>query len=76
MNSVITNLNKLASKNIIVRIYKYYIIDSIIIVKKEGFKSLVKKRGWKIFAIVAAYYVVRDTFLYILLPYLAARNIF
>ena len=75
MNSVITNLNKLASKNIIVRIYKYYIIDSIIIVKKEGFKSLLKKRGWKIFAIVAAYYVVRDTVLYILLPYLAARNI-
>jgi hypothetical protein len=70
-----TIINKLASKNIIIRIYKYYIIDSIIIVKKEGFKSLLKKRGWKIFAVVIGYYVVRDTILYILIPYLAARNI-
>ena len=75
MNSTMTIINKLASKNIIIRIYKYYIIDSIIIVKKEGFKSLLKKRGWKIFAVVIGYYVVRDTILYILIPYLAARNI-
>ena len=39
MNSTMTIINKLASKNIIIRIYKYYIIDSIVIVKKEGFKS-------------------------------------
>lgn len=75
MNSTMTIINKLASKNIIIRIYKYYIIDSIVIVKKEGFKSLLKKRGWKIFAVVIGYYVVRDTILYILIPYLAARNI-
>jgi len=70
-----TIINKLASKNIMVRIYKYYIIDSIIIVKKEGFKSLLKKRGWKVFAVVVGYYVIRDTILYILIPYLAAMNI-
>ncbi len=75
MNTTMTIINKLASKNIIIRIYKYYIIDSIVIVKKEGFKSLLKKRGWKIFAVVIGYYVVRDTILYILIPYLAARNI-
>ena len=75
MNSTMTIINKLASKNIMVRIYKYYIIDSIIIVKKEGFKSLLKKRGWKVFAVVVGYYVIRDTILYILIPYLAAMNI-
>ncbi len=75
MNPTMTVINKLASKNIIIRIYKYYIIDSIVIVKKEGFRSLLKKRGWKVFAVVVGYYVVRDTILYILIPYLAARNI-
>jgi hypothetical protein len=76
MQSAMTIINKFASKNILVRIYKYYIIDSILIVKKEGLKSLLKKRGWKIFAVVIGYYVLRDSILYILIPYLAARNIF
>ena len=67
--------NKLAYRNIIIRLYKYYIIDSILIVKKEGFKSLLKKRGWKVFAIVVGYYMVRDTIVYIIIPYLIAKNI-
>jgi len=71
-----SDINKPASKNIIIRFYKYYLIDSIIIVKNEGFKSLLRKRGWKIFAAIIGYYIVRDTILYILIPYLAARNIF
>lgn len=74
MNVLSGILNKLASKNIIIRLYKYYIIDSILIVKKEGFKSLLKKRGWKVFAIVAGYYIVRDTVIYIIVPYLIAQN--
>lgn len=69
-------MNKLASKNLIFRLYKYYIIDSILIVKKEGFKSLLKKRGWKVFAIIVGYYVVRDSIMYIIVPYLVAQNIF
>jgi hypothetical protein len=57
------------------RLYKYYIIDSIIIVKKEGFKSLLKKRGWKFLLVIVAYYTVRDSILYILIPYMIARGI-
>ena len=75
MNKLSGILKKLASRNIVVRLYKYYIIDSIMIVKKEGFKSLLKKRGWKVFAIVVGYYVARDTILYIIVPYLIAQNI-
>lgn len=63
------------SKNVIIRLYRYYIIDSIIIVRKEGFKTLLKKRGWKILAIVIGYYIVRDSIVYILIPYLIAKNI-
>ena len=69
-------MNKLASKNLIIRLYKYYIIDSILIVKKEGFKSLLKKKGWKVLAIIVGYYVVRDTIIYIIVPYMVAQNIF
>lgn len=69
-------MKKLASKNLIIRLYKYYIIDSILIVKKEGFKSLLRKRGWKVFAIIVGYYVVRDSIIYIIVPYLVAQNIF
>jgi hypothetical protein len=33
-----------------------------------GWRGLVRKRGWKLVAIVVAYYLVRDTLLYIVLP--------
>ena len=66
----------MATKNVFIRLYKYYIIDSILIVKKEGLKSLLKKRGLKVFAIVISYYAVRDTILYIIIPFLIAQGIF
>lgn len=72
MKEIIKNL---LSKNVIVRLYKYYLIDSIFIVKNEGLKSLLIKRGWKIFVFIIGYYVVRDTVVYLLIPYLIARNI-
>jgi hypothetical protein len=33
-----------------------------------GWRGLVRKRGWTLVAIVVAYYLVRDTLLYIVLP--------
>ena len=76
MNTVIGILNTLAAKNILIRLYKYYIIDSILIIKREGFTSLLKQRGWKVFAFVIGYYTVRDTLLYIVIPFLIAQGIF
>jgi len=76
MNTLIGILNHLSAKNIFIRFYKYYIIDSILIVKREGFKSLLKKRGWKVFAVVIGYYTVRDTLFYIVIPFLIAQGIF
>lgn len=75
MRAIEATLERLSARNFLVRFYKYYIIDSILIVKREGFKSLIKKRGWKVFAVIVAYYTVRDTILYILIPYLIARGI-
>jgi len=44
------------------------------IVREEGFRSLIKKKGWKVVAAVFLFYLVRDSILYILIPYLIARG--
>ena len=62
--------------NLIVRFYKYYIIESIMIVKRDGFKTLLKERGKKVFLAIFTYYLVRDTLLYIIIPYMLARGLF
>ena len=57
-------------------LYRYAVLDSICIVRGHGWRELVRQRGWKFFAGIVAYYVVRDTVIYILLPLLIARGIF
>ncbi|WP_413585769.1 hypothetical protein [Bdellovibrio sp. HCB274] len=42
--------------------------------KEGGFKALRKKYGWKMFAIIIGYYLVRDVTLYILIPYFVIRS--
>jgi hypothetical protein len=57
-----------------VRLYRYAIIDSLLIVKHHGLRELLRQRGWKFFAAIIAYYLVRDSFLYIALPLLIAQG--
>jgi hypothetical protein len=64
-----------ADKFILFRLYKYYIIDSIIIVKNHGLKELFKRRGWKFLLIIISYYAVRDSIIYIVIPYLIAKGV-
>ena len=75
MRSALTYVNSLATKNIFIKLYKYYIIDSIVLVKSEGFKALIRERGWKVFAIIIGYYTVRDTIVYVLIPLLVANGL-
>ena len=44
--------------------------------RRLGWKGLLKKRGWKLVAIVVLYYLVRDTVLYILIPLAVAAGLF
>jgi len=44
--------------------------------KEQGFKGLVKKYGWKLVVAVFMYYLIRDSILYILIPYLIAKGLF
>jgi hypothetical protein len=45
------------------------------ILKEEGVKALFKKYGWKLFAVVFTYYLVRDVTLYVLLPALIIKHL-
>ena len=61
--------------NPLVRMYKFYILDSVVIAKQAGFKQLLKLRGWKLFAFIIAYYLIRDTIIYLIIPYIVARGL-
>ena len=73
--TVIMALSRTLQQTWIFRIYKHFIIDSLLVVKNEGIKALARKRGKKFFIIVFGYYLVRDTLLYVLIPFCIARGI-
>lgn len=45
------------------------------VIKKNGFKGFIKIYGWKVVVVVFLYYLVRDSVLYILIPYLLAKGL-
>lgn len=56
------------------RFYRYAVIDSLRIVRRHGLRGLWRQRGWRFVAAVAAYYLVRDTLLYVVVPLCLARG--
>jgi len=52
-----------------IQVIKNIVID----VKQLGLKKSIKKHGIKMLVIVFFYYLTRDTFLYIILPYLILK---
>ena len=44
--------------------------------RKDGFRGVLKKGGWKLLFYFFMFYLIRDTFLYILIPYLIGKGIF
>lgn len=74
--SALTFVAKTLRQNFLFRLYKHYVIDSIILVRKFGFKELVRKRGVKFLYIIIGYYAVRDTLIYIVIPYCVASGLF
>jgi hypothetical protein len=74
--STLAFVAKTFRQNLLFRLYKHYIIDSIVIVKQSGFKDLIRQRGVKFFCVIFAYYLVRDTLIYLVLPFCVARGLF
>ncbi len=58
------------------RMAPQFIKDYVKIWKDQGFKELIKQKGWRVFAVIFFYYLIRDSILYILLPYLAYKGFF
>ena len=73
---MITLIAKTIRQNFLFRLFKYYIIDSILMVKKCGFKELLRRRGWKFFLVIIGYYLIRDTIIYIIIPFCIAKGLF
>jgi hypothetical protein len=44
-------------------------------IKENGWKGFIKHHGWKVFAGIIVYYLIRDTLLYIVIPFLIINNI-
>ena len=63
-------------ENYLISMYRYYIIDSVFIIKNRGFKELLRTRGLKFILVVIAYYIVRDSLIYLVIPFLAASGLF
>ena len=63
-------------KSIFKRVLKPKIIhDWVAVWREHGFKEFIKRKGWKVVAAVFLFYLIRDSFLYLLLPYFATRGI-
>ena len=46
------------------------------VILEKGFKGFIKIYGWKLVVVVFLYYLIRDSILYILIPYLFAKGLF
>jgi len=57
------------------KLYHYAVLDSVRIVHRRGWRELIRQRGWKFFAAILAYYIVRDTLLYVVIPLCVARGL-
>jgi len=53
-----------------------FIIEWAKLLREEGFKDFVKKRGWKVLWTIVIFYAIRDGIPYILLPFLIYLGIF
>ena len=55
-----------------------FIKENINYYKKNGLKKTIKKLGLKVVLLVFLFYLIRDSILYIIIPYFVARefNIF
>lgn len=42
--------------------------------REAGFKGVLRRYGWKVFAVFFVYYLVRDLTLYIAIPWLIAHH--
>ena len=58
------------------KLIPYFLKEYIIYYQENGFKKTIQKFGLKLIAIIFFFYLVRDSILYIIIPYFALKGIF
>jgi hypothetical protein len=53
-----------------------FLLDYVAVFKEDGFKGVLRKGGWKILFYFFMFYLIRDSILYILIPYLLVKGFF
>jgi hypothetical protein len=53
-----------------------FLQEYIAVFKEDGFKDVLRKGGWKILFYFFMFYLIRDSILYILIPYLVVKGFF
>jgi hypothetical protein len=48
-----------------------WVTEWIELIRSEGIKSFIKKKGWKVLIALIIFYTIRDGILYIIIPYFA-----
>ena len=57
-------------------LYKRKFLSEWNIIRQEGgYKLLIKKKGWVVLATFFIFYLIRDSILYLLIPYLVINEI-
>jgi len=51
-----------------------FLQEYIAVFKEDGFKGVLRKGGWKILFYFFMFYLIRDSILYILIPYLVVKG--
>ncbi len=44
------------------------------LLREKGIKGFIREKGWKVVVAIFLYYLVRDTTLYIIIPFLVAQG--
>jgi hypothetical protein len=44
------------------------------LLREKGIKGFIREKGWKVVIAIFAYYLVRDTTLYIIIPFLITQG--
>jgi hypothetical protein len=53
-----------------------FLEEYVAVFKEDGFKGVLRKGGWKILFYFFMFYLIRDSILYILIPYLVVKGFF
>ena len=47
----------------------------ITLIREQGLKAFIKQKGWVIVVAIFLFYLIRDSILYIIIPYFVARGL-